>query len=274
MYKLQKNKIIITGLSDFNTKHILECGQVFRFKELDKSTYSIISKDKKALVKSYENRVEIETEDVEYFINYFDLNVDYSKIKKALSNFAELDKPLKFGYGIRILKQDLFESIISFIISANNNIKRIQSIIEKICKSVGYQIGDYYAFPTLEQLSTLSEQDFKNFGAGYRSEYLYKTIRLLQKVNLEELKNLSTQELKEFLLTLFGVGPKVADCILLFGCYKQDVFPVDTWIAKVYHDVFGGETNRVKISKQLVDRYGKLSGYAQQYLFYSKRELG
>lgn len=274
MYELQKDKIIIYDKSDFDAKDILECGQVFRFLRQQDGSYRILSLDKKAIIKTYEDKVVVYTDTPKYFENYLDLKTDYKNIKAELSKFDELKEPIKFGKGIRILKQDFFEAIISFIISANNNIKRIQSIIEKICISVGKNMGDYYAFPTLDQLLTLSVEDFKSFGAGYRAEYLYKTARLLKEIDLASWESLDTETLRDKLTTLYGVGPKVADCILLFGVGKKDVFPVDTWIAKVYRDTYGGKLkNRKQIAKYLVSRFGDFSGYAQQYLFYSKREL-
>lgn len=274
MYKVENGKIIITKLQDFNITHILECGQVFRFKKISEGHYISYSLDKKAEIITYNDRVEILTNDADYFINYFDLDTNYGKIKKDLSKFDLLKEPIKYGYGIRILKQNLFEMVISFIISANNNIKRIQGIIEKICAFCGENMGDYYAFPTLEQLTKCTAQDFKNFGAGYRAEYLYKVCRQLQNVDLEQIAKPPSNEARKMLCSLMGIGPKVADCILLFGLNRQDVFPVDTWIMKVYQDMFGGNlTNREKIANYLVDYFGSnISGYAQQYLFYYKRE--
>lgn len=274
MYKIEEGKIIITNKDSFNITHILECGQVFRFKKLGDLHYVVYSLDKMAEVKTHKSKIEITTKDVDYFVNYFDLNINYNLIKKELSKFDILKEPIEYGYGIRILQQDLFEMIISFIISANNNIKRIQGIIEKICTFCGSNMGGYYAFPTLEQLLTCSVGDFKSFGAGYRAEYLYKVCRQLKDFNLEEIKQESSAAARKKLCQLMGIGPKVADCILLFGLNRQDVFPVDTWIMKVYKDAFNGKlTNREKIADFLVNYFGKdKSGYAQQYLFYNKRE--
>ncbi len=274
MYKVENGKIIITNKLDFDITHILECGQVFRFKKLAEGHYIVYSLDKKAEIITYDSHVEILCNDTEYFVNYFDLNTDYSQIKKDLSKFELLKEPIKYGYGIRILKQDLFEMIISFIISANNNIKRIQGIIEKICSYCGKNMGDYYAFPTLDELLSCTEENFKSFGAGYRASYLYKVCRQLQEFSLDEIEKSDSDSARKLLCTLMGIGPKVADCILLFGLNRQDVFPVDTWIMKVYKDMFGGNlTNREKIAKYLVNYFGEsMSGYAQQYLFYNKRE--
>ena len=178
---------------------------------------------------------------------------------------------LNFGNGIRILKQSPYQTIISFIVSANNNIKRIKNILFKISSLFGEEIGNtnYYSFPTLKQLSQATVYDFNKLGAGYRSEYLVKSIELLQteEYSLENLNSLSTTELKQKLLKLMGVGPKVADCILLFGFSRTDVFPVDTWIRKSYYLFETKKTSDDNISKYFVDKFKNLSGYAQQYIY-------
>ena len=269
-----ENKIVIKGLEDFDIDHILLCGQVFRFKKTDYG-YLVFSKDKIAKVYKGDGICEIQTSDVEYFFNYFDLSTNYSKIKQELSKFSQLKKSIEFGYGIRILKQDIFETIISFIISANNNIKRIQGIIERISEKFGQKIGDFYAFPTLEELKSADEQFYKSIGAGYRSLYLEKVVKQLSsdEYDLEEMKKMPTIKLRKKLTTLCGVGPKVADCILLFGFSRVDVFPVDTWMQKVYEQDFLGKLkDRNKITDFFVNTFGELSGFAQQYLFFNKRE--
>ena len=165
--------------------------------------------------------------------------------------------------------------IISFIISANNNIKRIQGLVEKLSVKCGKNMGDYYAFPTPQELSKLSVEDLKNLGMGFRAKYIYETTKKILNTDLENLRSYDTAKLLEFFSTLSGVGPKVADCIALFAYHKMDCFPVDVWVEKIYNCYFAKEkeTNRVKIRKNLVNTFGNLSGYAQQYLFYYKREL-
>ena len=269
-----KDKIVIKGLEDFDIDHILLCGQVFRFKQTDYG-YLVFSKDKIAKVYKGNNICEIKTDDVDYFYNYFDLDTNYSKIKQSLSKYPQLQRPLKFGFGIRILRQDIFETIISFIISANNNIKRIQGIIERISRNFGQKNGDFYAFPTLEELKGADEKFYKFIGAGYRSSYLEKVVKQLSsgEYDFEEMKNMPTIQLKKKLITLCGVGPKVADCIMLFGFSRGDVFPVDTWMQKVYEQDFKGTLkDRNKITNFFVETFGELSGFAQQYLFFNKRE--
>lgn len=275
-YEITNDKILIFDKTDFDPKHILECGQIFRYKNLGKNDYIVYSGDKKAEIKEKDYGFEITTSNTAYFENFFDLKTDYSTIKKELASKSEtLKLATEFGHGIRILNQTPHEMVFSFIISANNNIKRIQSLVEKLSKKCGAFVDGFYAFPTLDQILTLSIDDLKEMGMGFRAKYIYNTARILQNMNLEKLKNYDTETMLSTLLSLEGVGPKVADCIALFGYHNMECFPVDTWVEKIYNAYFTKtpETNRVLIRKNLVAKFGNLSGYAQQYLFYYKREL-
>ena len=274
MYKIEKDKIIIYDISQFDPMHILECGQIFRYKK-NQGEYTVYSSKYKAVIQKSNDSYIILTNNIEYFKHFFDLDNDYNKIKKELTNNTLLDKAIRFGYGIRILNNDLLEMIISFIISANNNIPRIQKSLEYICTHLGQKINDYYTFPTIESLSTANEEFFKKAGTGYRAKYLVDTIRKIytKEFDIDRLIYLSTKDAREYLMTLMGIGQKVADCILLFGLHRMDVFPVDTWINKIYNENFctNATTNRALISKELVKKFKNLSGYAQQYLFYYRR---
>lgn len=275
-YEVQKNKIIINDTTEFNPTHILECGQIFRYKKLNETDYIMFSGDKFAVIAKQNNCYEISTKNVSYFEHFFDLKTDYDKIKSQLAFSNIMQNAINFGYGIRILNQQPLEMIISFIISANNNIKRIQSLVEKLCAKCGTNMGEYFAFPTLNQLKTLTEQDLRQMGLGFRAKYIYNTVRAIEKVDLQNLALLSTPQLLEFLISLSGIGPKVADCIALFGYHKMDCFPVDTWIEKVYKTFFGGDAEKIsrkQIRQKLTHIFGNQSGYAQQYLFYYKREM-
>lgn len=280
-YYVNKNKIVITNLNDFNIAHILECGQVFRYKNFF-DHYEVFSTNKKAKIFTFDDKVEIVTNNVDYFIEYFDLNTNYAQIKQKLCNFDFMAPIIEKTYGIRILNQDPFEMIISFIISANNNIKRIQNTIEKLCEKAGEynEKEDFYAFPTLESLLKLNISELKNLGLGYRAEYLEKTFVQLKDFDYEFIKNNPSNVSAQKLLSLCGVGQKVCDCILLFAFQKSDVFPVDTWIRKVYENYFKISKNNISAEKQinaktirenLINFFGNLSGYAQQYLFYYER---
>lgn len=274
--QIQKNdgKIVLTDVKNFKAKDILECGQIFRFTKNDDRHYTVFSTDKRADVYENDGSAEIVTDNVEYFCNFFDLDRDYSVFQNKYKSYDFLMKAYDHGKGIRILNQDLAEMIFSFIISSNNNIKRIQLIINRICNAIGNDMGTYRAFPTIKQMASRDESFFKEMGAGYRAAYLSKTARALADgFDLEGLKNCDTQTARKKLLTLTGVGPKVADCILLFGLRKSDSFPVDTWIEKVYHTYFEtGLKSREDIAKYLVGLFGEDAGLAQQYLFYYQRE--
>lgn len=273
-YKIINSEIFIPSNDDFDAKQTLECGQVFRFKKTALG-YEVYSLNHKATIICQKHGTTIKCDDVNYFINYFDLLTDYAKIKQKLSKNDFLKNAINYGKGIRILRQDPVETIISFIISQNNNIPRIKNIIEKICEKYGEWQSDFYAFPTLENLKKIPKQFFKEIKCGYRDEYLFSSIQKIGAgFDLKKIKTMSSMEANKYLTELKGVGNKVADCILLYGFYKTDVFPTDTWIKKVYLDFNPNEKNKsaIQIRNEFVTIYGNLSGYAQQYLFYSKRE--
>ena len=264
--------IFVPNSCDFDIKSTLECGQVFRYKVRDFG-YTVYSLEHKADIYCQNDGTKIFTKDKKYFINYFDFLKDYAKIKTSLSVYPYLKSAIEYGEGIRILRSDPLEMIIEFIISQNNNIPRIKTIIERICESYGKNMGDYFAFPTLEQLKTIPLEFFSSIKCGYRDKYLYDTIAVLDEEFVESIKNLDTDSARQKLMTLKGVGRKVADCILLFGYHKTDVFPTDTWIVKVYNKINSTNlTDAKKISQEFVSQFGDLSGYAQQYLFYQMRE--
>ncbi len=266
------DKIVITHPYDFDVIQTLNCGQIFRF-VIDGNSAKVYSMDKFAYITWDSEKIEIHTDDVEYFYNFFDLDRDYSKIKDELRKDEFLKSAVDYGSGIRIINNDAYEIIISFIISANNNIKRIKNSIEYLCQHFGKHMGSYYAFPTLNELKKVTIQQFKQAGLGYRAEQMYMTVQRLADVDIENLKSEEKDQQFKFLLSLKGVGEKVANCIMLFGLGVKDVFPVDTWINKVYNDLtHTNTTDRKKITQELTARYKDLSGYAQQYFFYYYRD--
>lgn len=271
IYEIKNNVIYVYDKSQFNPKHILECGQVFRFGKDENNNYFVLSKDNKATIIEKPDHYEIVSNNPEYFKNYFDLDTDYNKIKEILKKNKVLAPKIYSGYGIRILKGDSHEMIFSYIISQNNNIKRIQKIIERLCE-IGDKKDGYHAFPTIKQLSEKPLEFFQTLGAGYRDKFLKQTADDLLSVNMEEISALSTDDLFKFLVNLKGIGPKVASCILLFGFGRKDKFPVDTWIEQVYYNHFSSEKRtRPAIQKYFEDEFKENSGLAQQYLFYSER---
>ena len=273
-FEIIDNDIIVKDASNFSPEAILTSGQVFRFGE-NNGTWWVKSGREQAKISSITpNSFKISCTNTKFFVNYFDFLTDYDKIITSLKEHCELNDCLIYGTGIRMLKQPLLEVIINFIISANNNIPRIRKSVEGLCQRFGEPTEWGFAFPTLEKLSKISSEDFMQLNCGYRSNYLVETIKELSTTNLlQELPKMDTETARKALIKLSGIGPKVADCILLFGLNKTDVFPVDTWVEKVYHeDYFGELNNRKKIADFFVKKYGNLSGYAQQFLFYYKRK--
>lgn len=274
-YEIEKDKIIVTDANTFTPEGALASGQVFRFGQKENGVWWVNSDREHAEIESLDDKnYIIHTTNPNFFVKYFDFDTNYDMILSRLNKFEILHSALEYGKGVRLLRQPLAEVIINFIISANNNIPRIRNSVTLIAENFGEKTDWGFAFPSLDKLTEATEQDFKNFGCGYRASYLVDTIKKLNEPDfLTNLKSMDTKSARKALLGLKGIGPKVADCILLFGLHKFDVFPVDTWIDKVYHEDFNGmETNREKISDWFVQTFGMDSGYCQQYLFYYKRK--
>lgn len=283
-----EQKYIIKNCKSFKAKDIFDCGQCFRWNEEPDGSYTGIFGHNVLNVKEEKDIVitGICNGNIEDICkNYFDLDRNYEEIKETLSLIDDnMKESIKYGKGIRILNQDLWEMIISFIISANNNIPRIKGIIERMSAKYGQEIKfrgtSYYTFPTIDELSQASVKDLKDLGLGFRDRYVYETTKKIKegKINLENLKQESTNEVRKQLLTLTGVGPKVADCIMLFSTLKRfAVFPVDVWVRRVMNDLYINNEDETKVNKKQIqeiarDKFGALEGIAQQYLFYWKRE--
>lgn len=283
-----EQKYIIKNCKSFKAKDIFDCGQCFRWNEEPDGSYTGIFGHNVLNVKEEKDIVitgicDGNIEDI--CKKYFDLDRNYEEIKETLSLIDDnMKESIKYGKGIRILNQDLWEMIISFIISANNNIPRIKGIIERMSAKYGQEIKfrgtSYYTFPTIDELSQASVKDLKDLGLGFRDRYVYETTKKIKegKINLENLKQEPTNEVRKQLLTLTGVGPKVADCIMLFSTLKRfDVFPVDVWVRRVMNDLYIHNEDETKVNKKQIqeiarDKFGALEGIAQQYLFYWKRE--
>lgn len=271
-YVTSKNEIKLSKTDDFNAKHILDCGQVFRFSKLDDKTYEVRVGDYQAIIREDDKKITINCSDnchdTKFFENYFDLKTDYSLIKNQLSKYGVLRVAIESGQGLRILRAPFFETAINFIISANNNIKRIQLILNRLCEQLGENRNGYYTFPTIEKLLQTDESFWRGIGAGYRAKYLPKAIKQLADIDESKFEAMTTQEVRKKLISLAGIGPKVADCILLFGLQRYDSFPVDTWIEKLYYKHFDKTPlSRPQISKKLIEKFENLSGFAQQYIF-------
>ena len=287
---MEEQKYILKNQDSFELRHIFDCGQCFRWNEEVDGSYTGVFGRNVLNVQKHQDEIifkGIVSGDIKKIVTYyFDLDRDYTKIKENLSKIDENVKlSVEYGEGIRILNQELIETILSFIISANNNIPRIKGIIERICQNYGDKIEwnkkIYYTFPTLDQLKNVSVEEFRNLGAGFRDRRLYETIHMLLDgtVNISGLYvEKDTQKVRDELLKLSGVGPKVADCILLFSDLKRfDVFPIDVWVRRVMNELYIKNPDETKVNKKQIEKiakekFGALEGLAQQYLFYWKRE--
>ena len=251
---IDKNTIKVLDITQFSDA-TLKCGQVFRYTHLDGDRYRILSGANWAEIDFATG--EIICNDSEYFFDYFDFETDYNEIAGELSHFNKLP----IIKGIRILRQDFFECVISFIVSANNNIKRFTKTLFSLFDG--------------RDIEVMTEADFAGIGCGYRSSYLVKTIKQLKDYDYKELAKLDNCALRKRLMMLAGIGRKVADCIMLFSFHRLDVVPVDTWIEKVYKTALedGKETNRTKMAERLQNLWGKYAGIAQQYVFYYMQYL-
>ncbi|WBB32862.1 8-oxoguanine DNA glycosylase [Parvimonas micra] len=279
------NSIILEEIENFDAKAIFTCGQAFRWYEESDGSFTTVHLGRVLNVLNEKDRVIFKGTNLKEFdeiwMDYFDLNTDYKEIRKVLSNNEILPKAMEYGEGIRILNQNHFEILISFIISANNMIPRIKKSIEVISMRYGKFICEdenrkYYSFPTVEELSRATVEDLREFAkVGFRDKRIFDTVNMIlnEKIDLDNFENLETDILREELLKFSGVGNKVADCIMLFSYKRGEVFPVDVWIKRVMEELFIKEETPVKkISKEADRIFGKYAGYAQQYLFYYGRE--
>lgn len=289
----EKDGIRLIGVTHFHPQHIFECGQCFRWhriKEDDNTSYQGIVHGKVLQVSMEEDSVFIsnltEKEFLKDFHHYFDFNRDYGLIKQVLKEDPVLEGAVDFGYGIRVLNQDPFEILISFILSSNNLITKIKDGIQKISHDYGSKITHeddaYYAFPTALELSKATEEDLRKIGVGYRAKYIHGATKMVVEAqknkgklapDLYKLENMSSEKCHKALLAYPGVGPKVADCVMLFSMGKSEAFPVDVWVKKAMaHFYDSKENNLLKTRAFGQNLFGPYAGFAQQYLFYYARE--
>ena len=275
-------EIELNNLSDFELVHIFECGQCFRWQKENDGSYTGVIKYGVVNIKKDDDKFVIsgsfDANDKEKICDYFDLNSDYASIKRKLElNDENMKKAIEYGYGIRILNQDSWEMLISFIISAANNIPRISKTIENISRAYGQKITwnekDYYKFPTPKELSKATVEELRALNLGFRDKYVYNATKMVcaGEVNLEEIEKMNYKDAKKELMKIQGVGEKVADCILLFSMRKREAFPVDTWIKKVMSQLYNESKDIKKISAFAESKFGEYGGIAQQYLFYYMR---
>lgn len=278
-----ENKVILKGVKNFELPHIFECGQCFRWNKEENGNYIGVAFKRVIEVEKKGDEVTIYNTNLkdfnEIWIDYFDLKRDYSEIKEKFKGDELLNTAVRFGHGIRLLQQESFELLISFIISANNRIPMIKRAIENISRIYGnpleYKGKIYYSFPTLEEFQLSNEEEGNALGVGFRAKYIRQTLEDLKagKYDLQVIKSGSDDECHKALQCFSGVGPKVADCIMLFSMGKYSAFPVDVWVKRaMQHFYVAPDVSLPKIREFARNKFGELSGFAQQYLFYYARE--
>lgn len=283
------SKFVVENVKDFDLDQIFDCGQCFRWQKEDDGSYTGVASGMAANMALEGSNLVIDNCDSENFENfwrnYLDFDTDYAKIKNNLKSKDEvIGRAIKRGEGIRLLNQDVWETIISFIISANNNIPRIKGCIKSLCENFGQEIGQYrgkvrYAFPDAKTLADMTVEDLAPCRLGYRAKYIIASAKMFEadRQTYEGLKEaeVSSAETFKTISTLNGVGPKVANCIMLFALKKRDAFPIDVWMKKVMNFLYGFEENDVKGMEAFAkEKFGEYAGIAQQYLFYYMRNEG
>ena len=272
--------VFLKDIEHFDPIQIFECGQAFRWVKAKDGFLGVV-RGRVLKLKEIDGGFELQNTCMEEFqsvwAQYFDIYRDYGAIKTELAKDDAIKAAIDFGSGIRILNQDFWEMLISFIISANNNIPRIKGIIERLSFRYGEKItsseGESYAFPDSLALSCAAEEDLLRCGCGYRARYIKETAWMVEfgEVSFERIKDMSYREALNLLLKCPGVGHKVADCVLLFSAGKYEAFPLDVWIKRAMEKLYGlNGKNDVYIRGFAKERFGSLAGFAQQYLFYSE----
>lgn len=279
----EEGKVILKGVTSFELPHIFDCGQCFRWHRQSNDNYIGVAFGKVIEVEKRDKDVILYNTNLEDFnsiwCDYFDLRRNYSDIKEELGKDPLLKKAVDFGYGIRLLQQEPFEILISFITSANNRIPMIKRAIENISKTYGSQLEYngkiYYTFPTPKALEKATMEDIEALGVGFRAKYIVDGIKSVVEgtKSLEHIKSLNDDDCHEGLKGFNGVGPKVSDCIMLFSMQKYSAFPVDVWVKRAMQFFYlAPDVSLPKIRTFGREKFGELSGFAQQYLFYYARE--
>ncbi|SHH98410.1 DNA-3-methyladenine glycosylase family protein [Clostridium grantii] len=283
--EIYEDRVVVKKVENFILAHIFECGQCFRWEKTKENCYIGVAFNKVIEVEKIEDDVVIYNCNEEDFkniwVDYFDLYRDYAEIKNVLRRDVILHEAVEFGEGIRLLKQEPFETIISFIISSNNRIPMIKRAIERISqkwgKTVLYKGKEYFSFPTIEEIKDATEEDFRKIGVGFRAKYIKNTVSEINsgEADVDYIMALEDELCHKQLQKFSGVGPKVADCIMLFSMRKYSAFPVDVWVKRAMQFFYvAPDVSLLKIREFSINKFGDLAGFAQQYLFYYARENG
>lgn len=266
---IKDNNIELHEIKNFVLSETLDCGQAFRWSETEKDIWQGVAFGKFLKIGSKDNIItffDTTKEDFELiWKDYFDLDRNYSEILSVLSGNEVLKTAGEFAGGIRILRQEPWEALCSFIISQNNNIPRIKGIVERLCENFGEKINDgVYSFPTAEKIATLTLEDLVVLRSGFRAKYILDAAKKIAsgEIVLDSLRDMSLDSARSELIKIYGVGEKVADCTLLFGLSHIDAFPKDVWIKRAVKKLFGG------VLPECTKGY---EGIAQQYIFHYAR---
>lgn len=269
MEKIEKN-LVFENFPCFKIETSLFCGQAFRWTKKEDGSFHGVVKNKIIDIEEKENRIifkNVNDDETKNLIeNYFDLKRDYKKICEELS----ADKSFKIAFdeyeGIRILRQDSWEALCSFIISQNNNIPRIMGIIDRFCKTFGEKLNDEdYTFPSYERLKGIKAEDLAPLRAGFRAKYIVDAVEKLNngEISLEEIEKMPIEQARQELCKIKGVGAKVAECTLLYGFGRMEAFPVDVWVKRIMAEMY---------PEGLPEFFKGNEGIAQQYLFHWRRQ--
>ncbi len=265
------NDLLLTECNNFDPFVSCECGQCFRFERIDDTMYKLYACGRVLTVKKTEQGwlfCDISEEEFKKsFIDYFDLERDYGQIISSFSGDENITRAANAGGGIRIFRQDGWETLVSFIISANNNIPRIKKIINSLCCLLGEENNGYYSFPTPEKIMQAGIEGLAPIKAGFRAKYIYDAACKVAsgEVSLEYIKNCGYLNALAELKKIKGVGDKVANCVLLFGFGYYEAFPIDVWVKRVIAKYYGEGFDPTAL--------GSYAGIAQQYLFYYERNI-
>lgn len=268
-YQITERGAEIITDNEFNLKNTLECGQCFRWNENGDGSYSGIVKGKYARIYDQNDHILIENCTEQDFLkiwkDYFDLDNDYQNIRSEISEkYPSLQCAVDSIDGIRILKQEPWEALCSFIISQNNNIPRIKGIVARLCENFGEEFSDGYRFPSANVIAALSVDDLAPLRAGFRARYIIDAAQKVSSgaVYLEHMYTAPINECRKELMTITGVGAKVAECTLLYGLHRLEAFPIDVWMKKALSSFF---------SEIDIANLGPYAGIAQQYIFHYSR---
>lgn len=270
MNYIVNNNVVNVKIDDtFDLEQTFSCGQCFRWEKNTDNSFSAVVGNTFCTVRMNDNIFQIEntTEQnfLNYWVSYFDLNRNYNQIRDFLcERCPKLQKTADSTSGIRILSQDPWEALCSFIISQNNNIPRIKGIIDRLCRQYGTPCDSSYTFPSAQALSKCTVEDLAPLRAGFRAKYIIDAAQKVSenKINLEQLRSADIETARKELMQINGVGPKVAECTLLYGLHRLEAFPIDVWMKRALAEEFKGITPEI---------FGEYAGIAQQYIFHYVR---